>query len=366
MLWTKVIGQKNLKNKLEYLIKNNQVPHSQLFIGPSGYGSLPLVIEFSLALLEDKNLSNVSKKLSVRCQHPDLHFILPITKKKNEKTVYSHDYIHDWLIFIDESPYGRYREWFESINVGNRQGLIGITDIENLRKKIYLKAFNGGAKICILWGAEKMTPQASNAFLKLLEEPPKNTFFLLIAEDKEQVLPTIISRCQTVDLGPIESHDLRDIIEKRTDNPETLVSKAQGNYNDLLDLISNDKDKRYESLLIRGLRTAFKVKENKNFIVDLISWSGLLCEFGKEDQKTFLEFGVQFFRDAYLLNYSLDDVVTFQSKTNFDLSKIAPYINDKNVARLVSLFEQTHYNIKRNANVKMLFINLALNLSKLI
>ena len=366
MHWTKVIGQKNLKNKLEYLIETSQVPHSQLFIGPSGYGSLPLVIEFSLFLLEDKNVSNAAKKLSERCQHPDLHFILPIVKKKNEKVVYSHDYIHDWLRFIDLKPYGNYSEWFESINVGNRQGLISIVDIEYVRKKISLKAFNGGARVCILWGAEKMSNQASNAFLKILEEPPKNTYFLLIAENQEEILPTIVSRCQIVNLGPIESSALTDVIEKKTNNPEILVAKAQGNYNDLLNLINSDKDKEFEGLLIDGLRKAFKVKENKKLIVDLMDWSASLCEFGKEEQKTFLEFGIQFFRDAYLLNHSLNDLVTFQSKTNFDLSKIAPYVNDMNVKELVTLFEETHFNILRNGNVKMLFINLAFKLPELI
>ena len=366
MLWTKVIGQKNLKNKLEYLIKKSQVPHSQLFIGPSGYGSLPLVIEFSLYLLEDKNVSNATKKLSERCQHPDLHFILPIVKKKNEKVIYSHDYIHDWLRFIDDKPYGNYSEWFEYINVGNRQGLIGIADIENIRKKISLKAFNGGAKVCILWGIEKMSLQASNAFLKILEEPPKNTYFLLIAENQDEILPTIVSRCQIVNLGPIESSALTDVIGKKTNNPEILVAKAQGNYNDLLNLISSDRDKEYEALLIHGLRIAFKVNRNKKLIVDLMDWSASLCGFGKEEQKTFLEFGIQFFRDAYLLNHSLNDLVTFQSKTNFDLSKIAPYVNDMNVKELVTLFEETHFNVLRNGNVKMLFINLAFKLPELI
>ena len=366
MLWTKVIGQKILKNKLKYLIDVNQVPHSQLFTGPSGYGSLPLVIEFSLSLLENKDESSVTKKLSERCQHPDLHFILPVVKKKNEKVVFSHHYIHDWLMFIDTKLYGSYSDWFEYINVGNRQGLISITDIENVRKKINLKAFNGGARVCIVWGAEKMSNEASNAFLKILEEPPVNTFFLMIAENQEEVLPTIVSRCQITNLGPIEDSSLMDVLEKNTDNPESLVAKAQGNYNDLLDLISNDQDKEHESLLIEGLRIAFKVNKNKKLIIDLMSWSASLCKFGKEKQKTFLKFCVQFFRDAYLLNYSLDDIVSFQSKTNFDLSRIGPYINDENINELVSLFEQTHYNVLRNGNAKMLFINLALKLSELI
>ena len=366
MLWTKVIGQKILKNKLKYLIDTNQVPHSQLFTGASGYGSLPLVIEFSLSLLENNSVSKVTRKLSERCQHPDLHFILPVVKKNNENVVYSHHYIQDWLTFIDTKLYGSYSEWFESINVGNRQGSISIADIENVRKKISLKAFNGGARVCIVWGAEKMNNQASNAFLKILEEPPKNTFFLLIAENQEEVLPTIVSRCQITNLGPIDDSSLMDAIKKKTDNPESLVVKAQGNYNDLLDLITNDQDKEHETLLIEGLRKAFKVNKNKKLIIELMSWSASLCKFGKEEQKTFLKFGIQFFRDAYLLNYSLDDIISFQSKTNFDLSKIAPYINDKNINELVSLFEQTHYNLTRNGNVKMLFVNLALRLSELI
>ena len=163
------------KRQLKYLIDTNQVPHSQLFTGVSGYGSLPLVIEFSLSLLENKSISKVTRKLSERCQHPDLHFILPVVKKNNENVVYSHHYIQDWLMFIDTKPYGSYSEWFESINVGNRQGLISIADIENVRKKISLKAFNGGARVCILWGAEKMTNQASNCLLYTSPSPRDKT-----------------------------------------------------------------------------------------------------------------------------------------------------------------------------------------------
>ena len=99
-------------------------------------------------------------------------------------------------------------------------------DIEYARKKISLKAFNGGARVCILWGAEKMSNQASNAFLKILEEPPKDTYFLLIAENQEEILPTIVSRCQIVNLRPIESSALTDVIEKKTNNPESISSKS--------------------------------------------------------------------------------------------------------------------------------------------
>ena len=113
----------------------------------------------------------------------------------------------------------------------------------------------------------------------------------VLSENQEEILPTIVSRCQIVNLRPIESSALTDVIEKKTNNPEVLVAKAQGNFNDLLNLINSDKDKEFEGLLIEGLRKAFKVKENKKLIVDLMDWSTSLCGFGKEEQKTFLEFG---------------------------------------------------------------------------
>ena len=366
MNWSEVIGQDGIKAQLENVLISNRIPHAQLFTGFSGYGALPLAIEFAIAILNSEGNENLAKKLGEKCQNPDLHFIFPVVKKGNEKVAFSEDYMREWFSFLNENPYGGYNEWYETIQVGNKQGVIGVGQVEKLHQKMFLKAFGGDMKICIIWGAEKMNTQASNAFLKLLEEPPQKTCFILIAESEELLLPTIVSRCQQIEVGPIESSALMQIVSDEVKNIKQLVSAACGDYNRLTKLISGDQSKSYEKLLISGLRKAFKAKQNKAIIGDLIDWCSDIYVLGREDQKAFLSFGIQFFRDAFLKNYSLDDIIYFKSQNDFDLSKFAPYVNTQNIIKIISLFEETHYSLSRNGNEKMLFTNLALKLAKFI
>ena len=366
MEWSEVIGQDVIKAQLENIITSNRVPHAQLFTGDSGYGALPLAIEFAIKILNPEKNMALPKKLSEKCQNPDLHFIFPVIKKGNEKNIFSEDFSRDWFYFLDQNPYGSYNEWFEILQVGNKQGIISVSQIEKLHQKMFLKAFGGEKKICIVWGAEKMSPQASNTFLKLLEEPPQKTYFILITENEEHLLPTIVSRCQHIEINPIESNALIQVIPENTKNIRQLVSAACGDYNKLNKLISGNQEKNYEALLISGLRKAFKAKRDKSMIGSLISWCSGICVLGREDQKEFLSFSIRFFRDAFFTNYSLNEIIHFKSQNNFDISKFAPYINSRNVIKIISLFEETRYNLTRNGNEKMLFSNLALKLTKYI
>lgn len=307
-----------------------------------------------------------NKPLGEKIQLPDIHFVYPIVKRGNEKVVYASDYSTEWSVFLNENPYGSYNDWFESINVGNKQGIIGVSEVEKLHQKMHLKSFAGGNKVCILWGVEKMNKEASNAFLKLLEEPPQKTYFILVAEESEMLLPTLISRCQHISIPPIESDDLKSTIASEIKDKEKLTSQAEGDLNRLLGLLQKTNNKEHEALLIQGLRTAFKAKGNKGVVIDLMQWSGELGILGREDQKAFLSYGIQFFRDAFLLNYSLTNLVHYRSENNFDLKKLAPFVNSENIQDLISLFETSHYHVLRNANAKMVFAELGLQLTRLL
>ena len=366
MIWTDVIGQQGIKKQLERLLTSSQVPHAQLFTGLSGYGGLPLSVEFGLTLLGDTMDSVSNKPLGEKIQLPDIHFVYPIVKRGNEKVVYASDYSTEWSVFLNENPYGSYNDWFESINVGNKQGIIGVSEVEKLHQKMHLKSFAGGNKVCILWGVEKMNKEASNAFLKLLEEPPQKTYFILVAEESEMLLPTLISRCQHISIPPIESDDLKSTIASEIKDKEKLTSQAEGDLNRLLGLLQKTNNKEHEALLIQGLRTAFKAKGNKGVVIDLMQWYGELGILGREDQKAFLSYGIQFFRDAFLLNYSLTNLVHYRSENNFDFKKLAPFVNSENIQDLISLFETSHYHVLRNANAKMVFAELGLQLTRLL
>jgi len=366
MIWSHVIGQERLKKQLEYLVSSGQIPHAQLFTGVSGYGALPLAVEFALSLLEHNRTENSAVGLGKKSQHPDLHFVYPVVKKGSEKAVFSQDYASEWSAFLDRQPYGNYTSWFDTIQVGNKQGIISVGEIEKLHQKMYLKAFYGKRRVCILWGLEKMNAQASNAFLKLLEEPPQNTFFILIAEDAELVLPTLLSRCQQLALGPIEAAALKKVLTQTNQNPEQLVIQAEGDYFRLLQMLEQSENANRELLLVDGLRCAFKAKGNKAIVEGLMDWASQLAALGREEQKAFLSYGIQFFRDAFFLNYPMGQIVHFRSETDFDLKKFAPFVHPENIQDLVSLFEETHYYIVRNGSAKMLFADLALKLTRLI
>ena len=268
MIWSYVIGQEFLKKQLDYLLSSNQVPHALLFTGNSGYGSLPLAITFSLKLLRLTTPKNQEVPLGKISQHPDLHFVYPVVKKGTEKISYSHDYASEWTSFLNESAYGDYTNWFDSIQVGNKQGMIGVAEIENLHQKMYLKAFGGKQKVCILWGIDKMNIQASNAFLKLLEEPPQDTYFILIAEESEVLLPTLLSRCQHISLGPIQAEALKKVIPPKNENSEQIVTLADGDYNRLDLLLQENQNTQHELLLVNALRKAFKARVNKAIVQD--------------------------------------------------------------------------------------------------
>ena len=366
MIWSHVIGQERLKKQLEYLVSSGQVPHAQLFTGISGYGALPLAIEFALGLLKSDRIDNKDLSLGKKSQHPDLHFVYPVVKKGNEKVVFAQDYTSEWSEFLDTQPYANFTSWFDAIQVGNKQGMINVGEVEKLHQKMYLKAFYGKRKVCVLWGLEKMNAQASNAFLKLLEEPPKDTFFLLIAEEAELVLPTLLSRCQQLTLGPIEAEALKDKLPEETQNADQLLTQAEGDYYRLRQMLEQSENSEREMLLVEGLRCAFKAKGNKAIVEELMGWAGKLAALGREEQKAFLTYGIQFFRDAFFLNYPLNLIVHFRSETGFELSKFAPYVHPENIQDLVSLFEKTHYHVIRNGSAKMLFADLALKLTRLI
>ncbi|MEJ6774786.1 MAG: DNA polymerase III subunit delta' [Flavobacteriia bacterium] len=364
MIWKDIIGQEDIKKQLEHLIDSNQVPHAQLFTGLSGYGGLPISLAFSLALLGISSESSSGKPLGEKIHHPDFHFVYPVVKRGTEKVAYCSDYSSEWTAFLSESLYGNYNDWFEAIVEGNKQGLIGVNEIEKLHQKMHLKSYSGGNKVCVIWGTERMNKVASNKFLKILEEPPQNTYFILIAEDIEMLLPTLVSRCQLVNIPPITNKVLEASLSSEIKDKKSLVTQAEGDYRRLQRIVQNTNNKEFEALLIAGLRVAFKVKKDVNSIVKLMEWTGKLSQIGKEEQKAFLNYGVQFFRDAFLINYSLHKLVHYQTENDFDIEKIAPFITSNNIQDLISLFEISHYQILRNANAKMVFDNLGIQLSR--
>ena len=367
MQFTHSLGQKGVKYALKNTFEKGQVPHAQCFIDQGGRGGLALGLECALSLLWDEIPDSREKAL----QHPDLHCIYPVSTSANvKKKPLCKDYREDWIAFVQENLYNPLSDWLLQIGSENKQGNISVEETEALFKALSLKAFLGKNKVCVLWGVERLNIQAANKLLKLIEEPPANTYFILIATNAEDLISTIRSRCQMLPLPPIQPAVVETALINEgatADEAKNFAIEAQGNWAVAKKLLSSsDQIKKIEALLIECLRCSFKAKGNKPIAIELMQWANRMGQMGRPLQKQFLHFGLSFIRQALLLSYQSSEIVTYQPKNVFSLEKFAPFVHSKNTAALITLFEEAIYAVERNANGKILFSDFCLELSRLL
>lgn len=374
MLFKDIIGQEHIINHLKTSADNGRVPHAQLFIGAEGSGTLATAIAYAQYLL--CNANEDASSCNIKCEnlaHPDLHFAFPVaTNDKVKKHPISNLFLNDWRSFVKDQPYGGMFNWFQHIGVENKQGQIGVDEAEQIVKSLQLKPFEGGYKIMIIWMAEKMNTAAANKLLKLLEEPPEKTVFILIAEDKEQIINTILSRCQVLNFPILSESDISEALVKNENSFHAEASKiahqAEGNYNKALHLLKHDSnDIVFENWFVLWVRTAFKAKGNAAVIQNLIEWSETIAKSGRETQKNFLKYCLQFFRQAMLFNYGAKELVFLQTETKgFSLDKFAPFVHSNNILDIEKEVGDALYHIERNGNAKVILLDLSIKLTRLL
>ncbi|NVJ89033.1 MAG: DNA polymerase III subunit delta' [Flavobacteriaceae bacterium] len=371
MHFNQIIGQDHIKKHLQKSAENGRIPHAQLFIGDEGSGTLPMAIAYAQFLL--CNFSNDVDTCTIKCnklQHPDLHFAFPVTTNDAvKKHPISSLFLEDWRNFVKEQPYGSLFNWLHYIGVENKQGLIGVDEAEEIVKTLKLKSYEGGFKVMIIWMAEKMNIAAANKLLKLIEEPPSKTVFLLITENEEQIINTIKSRCQTLHFPRLSEEDIASALhvnyQVSENEAQHIAHQAEGNYNKALHLLHNDSsDLVFEEWFVAWIRTAFKAKGNATVVTQLIAWSDTIAKTGRETQKRFLEYCLQFFRQAMLQNYKSEELVFMESKTGFQLSKFAPFIHSGNILDIEKELNDAMYHIERNGNAKIILLDLSMKLTR--
>ncbi len=371
MLFNQIIGQEHIKSHLQKSAENGRIPHAQLFVGKEGSGMLPMAIAYAQFLL--CNFSKDSEICHLKCnklQHPDLHFAFPVTTNDTvKKHPVSNLFLEEWRQFIQDQPYGSLFNWLQHIGVENKQGLINVDEAEDIVKKLKLKSFDGGFKVMIIWMAEKMNIAAANKLLKLIEEPPEKTVFLLITENEGQIINTIKSRCQALHFPALSEQDIANtlVVNHQVEDKKAanIAHQSEGNLNKALHLLHNDaSDLVFEEWFIAWIRTAFKAKGNLTVVQQLVSWSETISKTGRETQKRFLEYCLQFFRQALLLNYKSDALVFMETKTNFQLSKFAPFVHSENILDIEKELSEAIYHIERNGNAKIILLDLSMKLTR--
>tara|TARA_B100000809_G_scaffold44263_1_gene38577 strand:+ start:4620 stop:5771 length:1152 start_codon:yes stop_codon:yes gene_type:complete len=378
MLFSEILGQEHIKSHLTKSADFGRTPHAQLFVGPEGSGTLPMAIAYAQYLLckntKAENLSgNESCNLKFKnISHPDLHFVFPVaTTDKIKKHPVSKHFMEEWRQLVDKQPYGNLFDWYRILGIDNKQGQIGVDEALDIVKSLSLKSYEGGYKVMLIWMAEKLNTAAANKLLKLIEEPPNKTVFILIAEDEEQIINTIRSRCQVLHFPPLAEDVIKDALLKNYQIPEAdaikIAHQSNGNYNKACDVVYSDsEDTQFEDWFVFWIRSAFKAKGNKSAIHDLISWSETIAKTGRETQKQFLNFCLDFFRQALLLNYNADSLVFMEPKSSFKLEKFAPFVHGNNIMEISEELQDAIYHIERNGNSKIILTDLSIKLTRLL
>jgi DNA polymerase-3 subunit delta' len=379
MLFSSLLGHDHLISHLTKTADAGRIPHAQLFVAPEGCGALALAIAYAQYILcqnqgSENNTGNAACNLKFETiSHPDLHFIFPtVTTEEVKSKPKSSDFSAEWRQFVNQNPYGSLFDWYQVLGVQNKQGEIRVTDAQEIVKSLSLKAYEGGYKITIIWMADKMNIEASNKLLKLLEEPSDKTLFILISDNEEAIIQTIRSRCQVLNFNALPEKIIEDALVSRENieprSAKKLAHQAQGDYNKALKLLQeNNEEDLFEKWFVDWVRAAFRAKGNAAAIQDLLSWSEQIAGLGREAQKKYLNYCIELFRQALLLNYQTTSLVYVEPKIeNFKLENFAPFVNHSNIEAIFTALSEASYHIERNGNAKLILTDLSIKLTRLI
>lgn len=375
MLFSEIVGHDDLKKRLIQSVNENRVAHAQLFVGTEGSGKMALAIAYAQYINCQNRTESDSCGVCPSCKkymslsHPDLHFIFPTaTNKSVKKDPESDLFLAEWReYFSDCQGYVNLSEWFDKLDIENKQGIINVRDASTVIRKLSFKSYESEYKVVILWMPEKLNVFSANKLLKLIEEPPEKTLFLLVAENQEEVLSTIRSRCVLVKVPRLDTAVIKYALVEKCGCSEQLALDAATMSNGswpLAKRFSNDIDNEmlYADTFRKWMRYCFKgaVPELIDFVANEIK--GL----GREKQKALLEYGLNIFHCSLLINNNISSAVMLTSAEKTFAQNFAPYINMKNVTQICALFEESINQIVRNANAQLVFMDDSLKMSKLL
>ncbi|MDX2359515.1 MAG: DNA polymerase III subunit delta' [Crocinitomicaceae bacterium] len=369
MQFSEAVGQEELKLHLVNEINNEKVSHAQLFLGNPGYGPLPMALAFVQYLFCENKQAEDScgecpscRKVS-KLQHPDLHFSFP-TVQTISKT--SDGLLAEWREQLAENPYFNLNTWIKRIDVKERKPIIGKDESQEIIKKLSLRSFEGGYKVMMIWMPEEMNISCANKLLKIIEEPPGKTLFILIANSAEYMLQTILSRTQKVVVPRVSIHDISTYLKQNrqvgSEIADSVGARADGDLLEALELVGDhvEHDEHHE-MFIQLMRVCYK----KN-VLDMMAWAEDISATSNEHQKVFLKYALHMFRQSMLRNYTEDHLTRVSSDEDKFLENFAKFITGKNILDLMDTFNKSFYQIERNANSKILFTNLCFQVMRYI
>jgi len=352
------------------MVDEERLPHAIMLTGPQGAGKLALAIGFAKVLLSQGGETSmfgepVESPMLRKLEHPDLHFTYPTIKlpsmSADHKPV-SDDFAHEWHELVMAGPYFTMNEWLELMGGENQQAIITAGESDELVRKLSLKSSQGGYKVSIVWLPERMNQECANKILKLLEEPPSQTVFLMVCNEPEKLLETIRSRVQRVDVKKIDTEDIRQaLMEKRgltEDEAKRISRMANGSWLKALEMLSADSE---NELFLDMFQTLMRLSYQRK-VKDLKTWSERMASLGREKQKRFLDYFLRLVRENFMYNFKQEDLCYMTQREEDFAKNFARFINEANVLPIYDLINKAIRDIGQNANAKIVFYDMALQM----
>jgi DNA polymerase III subunit delta' len=364
-----VIGLETQKGQLIREVNADRISHAQLFLGKTGYGTFPLALAFVQYILCEQPTETDSCGVCSSCkkvaqmQHPDVHFSFP--------TVQTEANVSDlqfslWKDAILANPFMNLNSWIEISDDKGRRPIISKHESEAIVKKLSLKSFEGGYKVVIMWMADEMNDTCANKLLKIIEEPPAKTLFLLLAENQQSIMPTILSRTQLQKIKQIPDDALISFLKRQgvvsNEILDSIVSRSEGDMNAALEIVSASEDvQQNRNDFIQMMRVCYKKD-----VIAMLDWAESVAQKGREQHKNYLKYCLFMIRQSLMKNYTDNQLVRASKQEKEFLEKFARFITGNNVMDFNKLFSEAHYAVERNAHAKMLFLHISFEVMRYI
>jgi DNA polymerase-3 subunit delta' len=376
MLFREIIGQEEIKNQLRQAARDGRIAHAQLLTGEVGVGKLPLALAYAQYLncphrTEEDACGQCPTCLQYqKLQHPDLHFAFPIVK--SDQGDVCNDYLDAFRTLVTNQPYFDLEDWYQQLEIGTKQASIYEKESAEILRKLSLKSFGDGYKVMVIWQVEKMNITCANKLLKLLEEPPHKTVFLLITEHPEQLLTTILSRTQEIRIPRLSEAEIAQALQENKPeiNEQTakdLAHIANGSYVAAMKIANeSESNKKYFEDFVALMRNAWLVGQKKDYnaLLELKKWSQNMAEDkeGREKQKAFLQYAQKQIRENYIYNFHCPEMNYQTEEERQFSSKFAPFIHGGNVEKMMNELGKAEMQIGQNGNAKIIFFDLCLQM----
>jgi DNA polymerase-3 subunit delta' len=372
MLFQSVIGQQHIKEKLLQTVQDGRISHAQLFWGAEGSGNLPLALAYAQYLNCTHRTATDSCGVCPSCNkiqkliHPDLHFAVPVNSTKSvtaDKLITDH-FLPQWRDAVTGNPYLTKAQWYEALDIENKQGRISVHEATRIIEKLNFKPFESEYKILLLWLPERMGHEAANRLLKLVEEPPDKTVLLFVSETPSHIIKTILSRTMPVHIPPIDTLTLETALQQQEGLPKAdaahIARLAGGSYSRALTLMRNShEENEFFGWFTFMMRNAYTGK-----FLELFDWAEELAKTGREKQKNFLLYAQRLIRESFMLNRETPNVVYLMGEEEQFAQKFSPFVNERNVEHIFRELNLAQEHIAQNGNAKMVFTDMFLQIGK--